>query len=150
MNISEATAVNRALRYFLQIPEEPVDLTPGPALVAVVDLADRAHRALGAGLTGDEAWDAFRRRVSLDQALRQRAELTHGEPTGGEPTEQQKAAVVAALESGNYFACDGEEIAGLPECKPCEGTGKRFVWDDLPDCTDCDGLGKIRAADGAS
>lgn len=64
-------------------------------------------------------------------------------------TDGQKRAVVIAVESGNYLACDGEAVARLPTCEPCDGTGKQFKWDDLPDCDVCDGLGKIRAPEGS-
>jgi hypothetical protein len=63
-----------------------------------------------------------------------------------QPAEPVQAAIRAAFESGRVFACDGEAVANLPTCEPCQGTGKRFEWDDLPDCADCDGTGKIRTA----
>ena len=57
MNIGEATDVYTVLRYLLHDPKVPAD----KAKEAAARLADRAHKALSAGPTGDQILARWRR-----------------------------------------------------------------------------------------
>jgi hypothetical protein len=58
MNITEATAVNNLLRWVTKIArEDSAPITDRQALSAAMLLADRAHKALVAGLAGGDVRD---------------------------------------------------------------------------------------------